>query len=133
MNHEYPHTYNAIIPLGLYITSAVCSEIFGKLSKEDYIKSLRIAKHYLLSPNELLPILTHPSLSILEHLMQGGTKLISPALYLASTAITIQNTERNRKYHKSVWNHIQTLDKKTDAVHSDIHEIKSMVQKLSEK
>jgi hypothetical protein len=130
MNQEYPHTFNAMIPLGLYITSALCSEIFGKLSKEDYMKGLGVAKHYLTTPQEILHFMTHSPIGVLEYLRQGGgSKLIAPALYLASTAISIHNTERNRKYHKSLWKHIQTIDKKTDAVHSDILEIKSMIQK----
>ncbi len=118
-NHSHP-----LVPLGLYISSAICKEMLGMISRDDINKLYLNAKesHQKKNPSKFL-----------QEVMMDLPKVIAPGLYLTSLLISLQNSEKSRQYNQSLRQSLESINQKTTSMENDIHEtntlIKAMVRK----
>jgi hypothetical protein len=123
-NNNNMNSTHPLIPVGLYISSAICKEMFGKISRDDINHFLLYAKESFLnkSPSRLL-----------EGVKKDLPKVIAPALYLTSLLISVQNTEKSRQYHQFLKQSVDGINKKTTSMEKDVHETNTLIKEMVKK
>lgn len=115
-----------LIPLGLFISSTLCKELFGKFSKEDFKQLLASVQRCIVNPK-------NEATNVLQLVKADIPKLIGPTLYLTSLIIALQNSEKSKQYHRFLKQHVERIDDKTTAMEKEIHDTHGMIKEMVKK
>ena len=119
LNNGHP-----LVPVGLFISSAICKEMLGMISRDDIIKLFLFAKESHQNKN--------PS-KFLQEVMMDLPKVIAPGLYLTSLLISLQNSEKSRRYNQSLQRSLNSINEKTTRIENDIHETNALIKAMAVK
>jgi hypothetical protein len=113
-----------LVPVGLFISSAICKEMLGMISRDDILKLFLFAKESHQNKN--------PS-KFLQEVMMDLPKVIAPGLYLTSLLISLQNSEKSRRYNQSLQQSLNSINKKTTRIENNIHETNALIKAMAVK
>ena len=99
MQRYKPFRVKTLLPLGLFITSATFSTIFGNISKEDFTQIIAYIKSIISSGDrpDFKPLLLNP-------------KFIAPALFLCSAMFSVLNENDNQEKNQKMRDQMQRMD-----------------------
>lgn len=114
LHRSFFFNVNRWAPLGLFITSASCSTIFGEFSRGDIIQILALVKEIILSAR-----IDRKKMS--QFFM--NPKLIAPVLYITSTLMSLYNADKNSILYQRLREQVEHVDKSASEIKTQLHEI----------
>ena len=112
---------NTLLPLGLFITSATFSTIFGNISKEESVQILASIKKFisLRDKNDFTQLVMNP-------------KFIAPTLFLCSAVLSVLNENNNQVKNQILRNQMERMNVLLAQLETQVVSMENKMQKTAE-